>query len=159
MSCTFHSDPTLTTDNVAEVMELLNYWNSLVKGHQYVGSYIISSNRLKEIQGKCSTKKEIANECASSYVHCHPHPSWTHLANYVYSWGEFVVVEKLKPFLPLRGKYQINSYAGMSHTLQACAVYVFCHGWNCNMIITVCDKLLLIVSLCSLVDSWCAWFH
>ena len=117
----FISDPILTTDNVTEVMELLNHWDSL----KYT---IIPSSQLKEIQRKCSTKKEIANECASYYVHCHAQPSWTHLASHLYSEEEFAAVEKLKPFLPLRGKYQVISYAGMNHALQACAVYVFCHG-------------------------------
>ena len=28
-------------------------------------------------------------------------------------------MEKLKPFLPLRGKYQVISYAGMNHALHA----------------------------------------
>ena len=102
------SDPTLTTDSVAEVMELVNTWGSL----EYSRSYIADSNgmiplsRLTEIQQRCSTKREIANECASYYVHCHPQPSWTHLARLLYRQGEIAAVEKLKPFLPLRGKCQ-----------------------------------------------------
>ena len=121
----FISDPTLTTDNVAEVMELLNDWDSLKRG---LAPSIVPDNQLGGIQRKYSTKKEIANECASYYIHCHPQPSWTHLARHLYSMEEFAAVEKLKPFLPLRGKYQVVSYAGMNHALQACAVYVFCHG-------------------------------
>ena len=123
----FISDPTLTTYNVAEVMKLLNDWNSL-EIDIYTDFIIIPFSRLEEIQRKCSTKKEIAKKCASYYVHCHPHTSWTHLASHLYSQGEFAAVEKLKPFLPLRGEYQVISYAGMNHALQACAVYVFCHG-------------------------------
>ena len=113
------------TDNVTEVMELLNDWNSLANGSLPI---IVPLNQLKGIQQKCSTKKEKANECASYYVHCHAQPSWTHLASHLYYKEEFAAVEKLKPFLPLRGKYQVISYAGMNHALQACAVYVFCHG-------------------------------
>ena len=64
---------------------------------------VVPDGRLAEIQLGCSTKREIANECASYYVHCHPQPSWTHLARSLYSEGEFAAVEKLKPFLPLRG--------------------------------------------------------
>ena len=111
------------TDNITEVMELLNDWNLLG-----VFSFFVPFNQLKEIQRKCSTKKEIANECASYYVHCHPQLSWTHLASHLYSKKEFAAMEKLKPFLPLRGKYQVISYAGMNHALQACAVDVFCRG-------------------------------
>ena len=94
----------MTTDDVAEVMELVNDWNSL----QYstiTGPVIVSSSRFRAIEEKCSTKREIANECASYYVQCHPQPSWTHLADRLYCHGEFAAVEKLKPFLPVRGIY------------------------------------------------------
>ena len=100
------SDPTLTTDSVAVVMELVNDWNSLEYNIYTVGSKgVLPANQLKEIQQKCSTKREITSECASYYVHCHPQPSWMYLASRLYRWGEFAAVEKSKPFLPLRGKY------------------------------------------------------
>ena len=103
------SDPTLTTDSVAQVMELVNKWDSL--GNSYITKTIVPYSQLTEIQRRCacSTKREIANECASYYVHCHPQPSWTHLATQLYRRGEFAAVEKLKPFLPLRGKCQAFS--------------------------------------------------
>ena len=94
------SDPSLTVNNVAEVMELMNDWNS----RYYIIKTIVPASRLREIQERCSTKREIANECAFYYVHCHPQPSWTLLATSLYTKGEFAAVEKLKPFLPLRGK-------------------------------------------------------
>ena len=102
----FISDSTLTTNSVAEVMELVNEWNSLYS--HYVKT-VVPGSRLAEIQQRCSTKREIANERASYYVHCHPQSSWTHLASQLYIAGEFAAVEKLKPFLPLRGKYQAIS--------------------------------------------------
>ena len=106
------SDPTLMTASVAEVMELVNNWDSLqysiyIPGHKGV----IPVNRFTGIQLRCSTVREIANECASYYVHYHPLSSWTHLATQLYRQGEFAAVEKLKPFLPLRGKCQAISYA------------------------------------------------
>ena len=102
------SDPTLTTDSVAEVMELMNKLDSLISGYD-ITEIVVPPSRLTEIQQRCSTKREIANECASYYVHYHPQPSWTHLANRLYREGEFAAVEKLKPFLPLRGKCQAIS--------------------------------------------------
>ena len=72
--------------------------------------------------------KEVSTECASYYVHCNPESSWTHLASRLYYNGEIAAVEKLKPFLPLRGKYQVISYAGMNLALHASTVYVFCDG-------------------------------
>ena len=95
------SDPTLTTNNVTEVMELVKDWDSLSSWY----TKIVPVNRLREIQQRCSTKREIANECASYYVYCHLKPSWTHLATHLFRVGEFAAMEKLKPFLPLRGKY------------------------------------------------------
>ena len=103
----FISDPTLTTDSVAEVMELMNKWDSL--DSIYYNKKVVPHSGLTEIQQRCSTEKEIANECASYYVHYHPQPSWTHLASQLYRAGEFAAVEKLKPFLPLRGKCQAVS--------------------------------------------------
>ena len=98
------SDHTLITNSVAEVMELMKKLDSL--DSSYYMKKIVPHSRLTEIRERCSTKREIASECASYYVHCHPQPSWTHLASQLYSEGEFAAVEKLKPLLPLRGKYQ-----------------------------------------------------
>ena len=102
------SDTTLTTESVAEAMELMNDWNLLnsIAIYEYT-DVLIPPSRLAEIQRRCSTKREIANECSSYYVHCHPQPSWTHLASWLYRRGVFAAVEKLKPFLPLRGKYEV----------------------------------------------------
>ena len=101
------SDPTLTTGSVAEVMESMNNWDLL--NPSYITKKIVPGSRLAEIRQRYSTKREIANECASFYVHCYPQPSWTHLASQLYRAGEFAAVEKLKPFLPLRGKCQTIS--------------------------------------------------
>ena len=108
------ADPTLTTDSVAEVMELVNDWKSL--NHYYITQIVVPDTRLREIQQRCSTQRDIAHECASYYIHCHPQSSWIHLAGRLYRQGEFTAVEKLKPFLPLRGKSQGISYAMLVYT-------------------------------------------
>ena len=95
------------TANVAKAMQLINNWRSLISITIF-GGYVISSWRLAVIQSKCCTKRETASECASYYVHCHPQPSWTHLATQLYIRGEFAAVEELKPFLPLRGKCNVR---------------------------------------------------
>ena len=102
-------DPTLTTDSVAEVMELMNDWKSL--DSRLYDKIVIPKSRLREIQQRCSTKRDIAHECASFYINCHPQSCWTHLATSLYRQGGFAAVEKLKPFLPLRGKCQGIGYA------------------------------------------------
>ena len=119
------SDPTLTTDSVTESMELINDWKSL----QYELNSIMKSEnglipacRLREIQQRCSTKRDIAHECASYYIHCHPQSSWIHLATSLYKRGEFAAVEKLKSFLPLRGtcNSKLLCYANMIITIILC---------------------------------------
>ena len=113
--CYFLSDPTLTTDNVAQVMELVNVWRSIYRfrhGALVIDYTIIPDYQMRDIKQKFITKKEMTNAYACYYVSCHPESSWTHLARRLYSEGEFAAVEKLKPFLPLRGKYQVISYAG-----------------------------------------------
>ena len=125
--CSHISDSTLTTVNVTSVMDLVKEWLSLSGG--YVSYIIIPSHRFDAIISSCSTNREIASECASYYVHCHRQPSWTHLANVLYEEEEFTAVEKCKPFLPLRSKYQVVTYAGMYHTPQANTVHACLQSW------------------------------
>ena len=132
MMCVLISDFTLTTANVTSVLvELVKYWDSL--SEEFIiaipSKNIIPYYRLDAIRSSCSTNREIASECASYYVHCHPQPSWTHLASGLYEKGEFTAVEKCKPFLPLRGKYQVVTYAGMYHTPQANTVHACLQSW------------------------------
>ena len=141
----FISDPTLTTDNVAQVIELLNNLDSLSSG--LFSLSLIPHSRLNVIKKKYSTKEKVSNECASYYVHCDVQPSWTKLARHLYKHGEFPAVKRLKPFLPVRGKYQVISYASMNHALKACAVYVFCH-WFAQCTARSCVIITVFVASC-----------
>ena len=122
------SDATLTTDNVAEVIELVNNWDSLT------ASVIIPRDWFNAIDEKCSTKRETANECASYYVQCHPQPSWTHFASCLYYYGEFAAVDKLKPHLPLRGKHLVamatSVYMEINHFHTCSTQQVFINHGN-----------------------------
>ena len=135
MMCVLISDSTLTTVNVTSVMELVKKLDSLcggttiIQGAEIVLHFIIPDHRLDVIRSSCSTNRELASEYASYYVHCYPQPSWTHLASCLYWEGEFTAVEKCKPFLPLRGKYQVVTYAGMYHTPQANTVHACLQSW------------------------------
>ena len=128
MMCVLISDSTLTTANVTSVMELVKDWDSLHRGI-LESDLVIPYHRLDAIRSSCSTNREIAGECASYYVHCYHQPSWTHLARLLYEQGELTAVEKCKPFLPLRGKYQVVTYAGMYHTPQANTVHACLQSW------------------------------
>lgn len=101
------TDPTLTIDAVAEVMELMNDLESL-QISKFTESAIIPLSQFEAIASKCSTKSETANACASYYVQCHPRASWTHLVRHMYHLEEFATVEKVKPLLPLRGKHLVT---------------------------------------------------
>ena len=103
------SDHTLTTDNVAKVMAVVNDLESLAKVSFVTRDSIIPSPQLQAIQRKFTTKREVATECAYCFSHCHPLASWTLLATHLYKFEEFAAVEKVKPFLPLRGKHQVIS--------------------------------------------------
>ena len=122
MMCVLISDSTLTTVNVTSVMELVKDWDSLIAVVSGTVD-IIPDHRLDAIRSSCSNNREVASECASYYVCCHPWPSWTHLARHLYDKEQLTAVEKCKPFLPLRGKYQVVTYAGMYHTPQANTVH------------------------------------
>ena len=128
MMCVLISDFTLTTVNVTSVMELVKDWDSLSDTFS-LSEEIIPPHRLGAIRRSCSTNRDIAGECASYYVHCYHHPSWTDLASRLYEVGEFTAVEKCKPFLPLRGKYQVVTYAGMYHTPQGNTVHACLQSW------------------------------
>ena len=121
----------MTTESVAESMELVNNWKSLEPSKYRIGrNGVIPDSRLTEIQQRCSTRREIANECASYYVHCHPQPSWTHLASQLYREGEFAAVEKLKSFLPLRGKYIMLIFTcERERVCMATDNYAYSIGW------------------------------
>ena len=103
----FISDHMLTTDNVAEVMAVVNDLKSLTEFSTVTGNAIIPQPQFQAIKRKFTTKREVATECACYFIHCHPLASWTFLATHLYELEEFVAMEKVKPFLPLRGKHQV----------------------------------------------------
>ena len=97
----------MTTDAVAEVMTAVNDLKSLTYYIDVTVDCIIPPSLLAAIQRKCSTKREVATECAYHFSHCHPQASWTLLATRLYKKEELTAVEKVKPFLPLRGENQV----------------------------------------------------
>ena len=147
------------TNNVADIMELVNDWDSLQNGIA-IESVIIPTDRLRAIEKKCSTKRETANECASYYVQCNPLASWTHLANRLYECGEFVAVDKLKPHLPLRGKHLVammtSVYMEINHFYTCsihnrCLVTMVTNGNVCHCTCVTDFKCLYLACVC----RWC----
>ena len=92
-ACVSPSDPTLTLENVTEVMR------------EVVGGRMLMCNLLdvplsKLLQQQSSTKEEKTHAGSLYYVNCVPHPSWSDLARALYMRGEERAAVMAKQYLP-----------------------------------------------------------
>ena len=90
-------DPTLTVENVVEVME-----NVAVERSKEVWSEgdIVPDPQLEEIYQKCSTEEQRIHACADIYINCNPQSSWIHLCQGLYNKNEVTAARKAKTFTP-----------------------------------------------------------
>ena len=108
---TCHADPTLTVENVIDVMEKVTedrrrqVWETVLKIMYYgyeqttrVYAYF------DEIYRSHSSEREKTHACSDMYVNCHPESSWEHLTSHLYKEDEMTAVEQARTFLPPRGK-------------------------------------------------------
>ena len=94
-------DPTLTVENVTEVMEKVTVnkreqvWERVLgrRAESYVGK-IYSSHFIQ---------KEKTHACSDTYVNCYPESSWERLTSLLYEEDEMTAVDQARPFLPPRG--------------------------------------------------------
>ena len=56
------------------------------------------------------SEEEAHKKCSTFYVECYPNASWQHLSGRLYQFGEVTALEKLKPFLPSKGKLNYPVY-------------------------------------------------
>ena len=100
MCCT-PPDPTLTVENVSEVME-----NVAVERRKEMWSRhdIVPDPQLEEFYQKYSTEEQRIHACADIYVNCYPHSSWTHLCQTLYRVKEMSATRKVKTFIPQIGE-------------------------------------------------------
>ena len=94
-------EPTLTVDNVVEVLEIV-----AVKRRKEAWSRqgIIQDSQLEEIYQKYPTEEQSIHACADIYVNCCPHSSWTHLCQGLYEEKEMTAARKAKTFIPQTGE-------------------------------------------------------
>ena len=98
-------DPTLTTENVASVMEKVtvtertDVWKLVLGGA--AKSYVESVHRNN------LTKEERTFVCSDRYIHHFPESSWENLTSVLYGKDEMTAVDLARPFLPPRGKLGI----------------------------------------------------
>ena len=95
------SDPTLTVENVAGVMEEV-----AVERRKEVWSRgdIVSDPQLEEIYQKYSTEEQRIHACADIYVNCRPDSSLTDLHLGLYVKNEMTAAKKAKTFMPQTGE-------------------------------------------------------
>ena len=95
------SEPTLTVENVAGVMEKVAVER---RKEVWSGGDIVPYPQLKEIYQKYFTEEQRMHACADIYVNCHPDSSWTHLCRRLYGENEMTAAKKAKTFIPQTGE-------------------------------------------------------
>ena len=102
-ACVSPSDPTLTVENVAEVMGEVGDWERVVRGHFTLGLEIPGS-KLQEIQQQSSSERDKSHAVGGYWVNTDPDPSWVKLATVLYKEGEERALVVVKQYLP-KGTY------------------------------------------------------
>ena len=107
-----HADPTLTVENVSDVIEKVTedrrrkVWETVLEIVYYDDSE--QTTRVyayfDEIYSSHSSEREKTHACSDMYVNCHPVSSWEHLTSHLYEEDEMTAVEQARTFLPPRGK-------------------------------------------------------
>ena len=95
-ACVSPSDPTLTVENVTEVMAEVENWE-WVMGIFGLG---VPASKLHEIKQQSSSEKEKRHAVGRYWVSTHPVPSWEKLARELYEEGEERALAVLKQYLP-----------------------------------------------------------
>ena len=101
-ACVSPSDPTLTVENVTEVMGEVGDWNMVGQGNPFrsVSGLDIPYYKLQEIKQQSSSEKEKSRAVGGYWVNTHPDPSWEKLALVLYKEVEERALAKTKRYLP-----------------------------------------------------------
>ena len=92
-ACVSPSDPTLTVENVREVMAEVGYWWSV--GFELGVPY----SKLKGIKQQSSTERDMCLALGDYWVNTDPNASWEKLANVLYNNGDGSVAAVAKQYL------------------------------------------------------------
>ena len=93
-ACVSPSDPTLTVENVTEVMREVGDRESVW------GLLGVLGFKRTELQQQSSTEEEKTRAMSQYYVNCVPHPSWEDLAFSLYTSGEERALVMARQYLP-----------------------------------------------------------
>ena len=95
-ACVSPPDPTLTVENVTEVMREVGNWKR-VMGVFGLG---IPDSKLQEVKQQSYTERDRSHLVGEYWVNTHPNPSWTRLADVLYEEGEDSALMMVKQYLP-----------------------------------------------------------
>ena len=96
-ACVSPSDPTLTVENVREVMAEVGNWLN-------VGSELgVPVSKWEEISQQSSTKTEKSLAVGDYWVNTVPNASWEKLATVLYQFGEQRAAAVMKQYLQQQG--------------------------------------------------------
>ena len=91
-ACVSPSDPTLTVENVREVMAEVRDWKE-------VGSWLVSLSKQQKINQQSSTEREKCLALGEYWVNTAPGASWESLARVLYQWREERALAMMKQYL------------------------------------------------------------
>ena len=104
-ACVSPSDPTLTVENVMEVMGEVGDWKAVAHGveeFEIVLTYGlgISDSKLLEIEQQSYTERDRRHLVGEYWVNTDPNTSWRCLADVLYQEGEETALAMVKQYLP-----------------------------------------------------------
>jgi len=100
-ACVSPSDPTLTVENVMEVMGEVGDWESVAKGGDiFIGGLKIPDSKVQEIRQQSYTKRDRSQLAGEYWVNTDPDASWRRLADVLYEEGEESALMMVKQYLP-----------------------------------------------------------
>ena len=99
-ACVSPSDPTLTVENVMEVMGEVIYWEKVARGSSLSRCLGIPDSKLQEIKQQSYTERDSSRLAGEYWVSTDPNASWRRLADVLYEEGEDSALLMVKQYLP-----------------------------------------------------------
>ena len=100
-ACVSPSDPTLTVENVTEVMGEVGDLERVAQGgHPFTFGLNIPDSKLQEFKLQSSSEREKSHAVGGYWVNTHPILSWEWLARVLYEEEEERALAKTKQYLP-----------------------------------------------------------
>ena len=95
-----HADPTLTAENVMEVMGEVVNWQRVAQGGPFRHGLCVPNSKLQEIQLQSSSERDRSHSLGVYWVKTDPDASWRKLATALYQSEEEKAVAMTKQYLP-----------------------------------------------------------